>query len=1176
VRTPEQVLGDRLGTCLDLAVLYAAILEHMGLHPLVVLQRAHAFVGVWLVDGLAPESTIGPAVELRKRCDLRGLDVIECTACCVSSNQSFEAAEKTARARLDDDEAFEIAIDVAAARHQGIGPLPPRTMAFEAGESRPAAVPPPMPATSAGGPSTGVEEAAAPDADATPTRDDRPRDRLEHWKGKLLDLTMFNRLLNFRATKKTIALCDHDIAALEDRIQQRGRLRIHSRPSIGQPGDPRDLELAEQRTGVDVMAEFLAAELHAGRLRADHEQEDLDDRLVQIYRHARTTLEESGANTLYLAVGFLRWFETPQSEKPRRAPLLLLPLVIERTSVQEGFRLVLDDAEPRINQTLLKMLERDFELEVALDAPPEDERGVDVEAVLDIFRAAVLAMPRWEVESRAHVGFFSFTKYLMWLDLAARDDLLQSSVLRHLIETPGATFEQDVPELARDELDDLDPSEVFCPKDADSSQLAAVLGGAAGRTFVLEGPPGTGKSQTITNLIAQTLANGKRVLFVAEKRAALEVVQRRLDSVGLGAFCLELHSSKSGAKAVLEQLRRPLELGAVREPRTWQRLAGELQEQRLRLNRYVLSIHNRREHGFSVFTAVSKLVHLRDARRVPMPDLSGGTRDDVAAARRAIEELTAAAMQLGVPREEAWWGVRRTDWSPALLRDVVPTAERLGRAAAAFGAAATAVMAAFAMDSVIEAPGASRDQLELLLELADLFRAPSLPPSVLLRQTAWRPTDEALTALVVTGRRRDELWAPLHERWQRELLTLDLDRLGAAHRRWAGAFFPLRWWFLRGARRELISAANGRLGRATAVRDDLERALLVREEQRGLEAEAEAAALLGAAWNDGLADWDRIDAWLEWVRSARRLAMQMVPGSLQPAPEVLAGLARQLDGLAEGADVLPQELAALQAAHDEYTAALNAVAAQLTLDSDQAFGDGGAPGHSNAIEARVGRWLDAVPRLREQCAYARAAEAAIENGAEPLVLEHATGELRTDEVRAAFERTFLESWLDGVHAVEPNLAMFRGSDHERTVEQFAKLDRRAISVAAQVITARLAAGLPRLRDTQAASSELGILERELKKQPGARACASISSCSTRRRRFRCGMPPLPSAAATRSLSSATVGSCRRRRSSSASIRVTTSRTTSFRRISRACSTNAAQRVCRGCISTGTTAVGTSR
>lgn len=1092
VRPPEQVLGDRLGTCLDLALLFAGLLEHVGLHPVLVLQKAHAFVGVFSHADTTSDITFGPAVELRKFTDARGLFVSEATLVCASGPATFENAERAARAHLDDDEAFVVAIDVAAARRHGIAPLPPRVSAYRAGEPFVA------PTLERGVGEAGAARRAAvpardPEPESAPAVDRGPKDRLEHWKSRLLDLTMFNRLLNFRETRKTIRLCDHDLQALDHRMHTRGRLRIHPRPDLGQDDDPRDLQLSEQRTGVDVRAEFLAGELAGGRLRAEHEPDDLDARLVEIFRHARTTLEESGANTLYLAVGFLRWFETPESTKERRAPLLLLPLLIERTSVQEGFRLTLDDAEPRINRTLLQLLERDFQLEVRLDDVPETDDGVDVEAVLDAFRGVALGMPRWEVELTAQIGFFSFTKYLMWLDLSDRDGLLRSPVLQHLVENPGGALAQEVPETPRDELDDLDPATVYCPKDADSSQLAAVVAGAAGRTFVLEGPPGTGKSQTITNLISQALANEKRVLFVAEKRAALEVVQRRLDSVGLGAFCLELHSSKSGSKAVLEQLRRPLDLAVRREPRGWAALVEELGRERDRLNGYVRAIHLRREHGFSLYWAIGQLVGLRDAPRIAMPELLDGAPADIVSARRAVSELVSAASRLGVPIEEPWWGVRRTDWSHALLRDVVPVAERLQRAALAYETAVADVVDMFALDRVVgggpDGAGPSRDQLELLRELAERFTAALLPTAAMLRAPDWPRLAAELREVCAIATRRQKLWAPLAERWSLDLVRrpdLDLPALAVRYRRWADTMFLLRWWHLRAAKRQLLPLATAGFGRPLEVRADLERAVSVQQEHARLVERWDVTDVLEPRFRSRAeADWESLEpvaAQVDWVDDVRRLVLKLETDALQPDAAVLAALADQLDALRGGAEVLTRRLGALRTTRDEFEAALGAAQSMLALDHDEAFGPSDAPGHVGNVVARTRRWLADVPQLREQCAYARAVAAMTEFGAAPLAAAHSVGELPAEDLEPAFERTFLEAWLDRIHAQHPDLAMFRGSDHERTVREFRELDRRAIEMAAEVVVARLASRLPRLRDTTVSSSELGILEREIKKQ----------------------------------------------------------------------------------------------
>jgi len=894
---------------------------------------------------------------------------------------------------------------------------------------------------------------------------------------------MFNRLLNFVETKKTVRLSGHDLGAIEDRLQAGGKLRLHGRPAVGSEGDPRDLELEEQRTGTDVMAEFLSEELRASRWRCDLDEDQLSVRLIEIFRHARTSIEESGANTLYLGLGFLRWYESESSERPRRAPLLLIPIVIERLSLQEGFRFEMDDAEVRVNTTLLQLLERDFDLSVPVGDPlPEDERGVDVEQVLDVFRRKALTMPRWEVEDVAHIGFFSFTKYLMWLDLKRRDELLESAVLRHLVEAPGAALPQRAGAFPPEELDDLDPREVFCPKDADSSQLSAVMAGSAGRSFVLEGPPGTGKSQTITNLIAQSLASGKRVLFVAEKQAALEVVHKRLSEVGLGPFCLELHSTKSGPKAVLEQLRATLELGYRRAPDEWLEVADDLQRERASLNALVDALHRRREHGWSVHMAMAALMELRDASLVPLDELLACAPEVVVRAREAVAGLAVTAASLGVPKEGPWWGVQRGDWTPAVTREARPLAERLGAAADRAAAAARSVAAALSLEETFGELGPSEEQLQVLLELLRALRAPSLPPAAWLQLSDWRAFERDLERAVAVGRRRDALWGELSARWRRDLLGLDLGPIAASYRLHAESFFLLRWWRLRGPNRALAAVSTGALPAVQVTREDLEQALRVRDEERELRACAVAAEVLGADWRDGLADWATLETWLEQVRALRRLVLRLVPGSLEPEPALLGALAAQLTARADGVEPLGAAGAELERACDELAAARSRVEAHLQLDPVRAFGVDVEPGHLRRVAARVDRWLQHEAGLRDHCAYRRAAAAAEEAHLTPLVDLHADGALAASALRASFERSVYEGWLDLVHVAEPALARFRGQDHEAAIARFARLDRRAIELGAEVIVARLAAQLPRLRDTQVASSELGTLLREIKKQ----------------------------------------------------------------------------------------------
>ena len=162
-----------------------------------------------------------------------------------------------------------------------------------------------------------------------------------------------------------------------------------------------------------------------------------------------------------------------------------------------------------------------------------------------------------------------------------------------------------LPDISASQLDsEVRPADMAVPTSADSSQLAAIYLASKGESFVLHGPPGTGKSQTITNLIANALYNGKSVLFVAEKMAALSVVQKRLAKIGLDPFCLELHSNKAQKRAVLSQLEKTFEVGHIKAPAEYQAQAKRVHELRCSLNEVITELHKPRTCGVSVYHCV--------------------------------------------------------------------------------------------------------------------------------------------------------------------------------------------------------------------------------------------------------------------------------------------------------------------------------------------------------------------------------------------------------------------------------------------------------------------------------------------------------------------------------------------------------------------------------------------
>ena len=335
-------------------------------------------------------------------------------------------------------------------------------------------------------------------------------------------------------------------------------------------------------------------------LQTVHEAEELQKRLFYINQQSKSVLEEQGYNILYLALGFLEWTETNEPRVKRKAPLILIPVALERKKVRGSFKLVWtgEDIIPNISLQE-KLLEQGIEL-------PDFEMPEQKEGIYHYFESVVEAIEpkkNWNVIYDIYLNFFSFTKFVMYKDLDPESwgglSITENTIIRSLFDH---TEDLNRPEFHEEDVDKkLRSDDVYHVVDADSSQIAVIEESKSGKNMVVEGPPGTGKSQTIVNLISELIANDKTVLFVSEKMAALEVVKDRLDSIGLGEFCLELHSHKSNKKNVLKGLERSI-YSHKETIRPMDEEFDELERLKMELNQYNHVLHTPLgKSGFSPF-----------------------------------------------------------------------------------------------------------------------------------------------------------------------------------------------------------------------------------------------------------------------------------------------------------------------------------------------------------------------------------------------------------------------------------------------------------------------------------------------------------------------------------------------------------------------------------------------
>lgn len=466
-------------------------------------------------------------------------------------------------------------------------------------------------------------------------------------RSKLLDLTRRNRLLNYKESARSIRVIDElpdevfRILVNDEKEMQFLPLK-GDRPNQEQPlpeqmtltgvaericdecGAP--MEFVEARTGTELLCSrrpkcknkvimidgwpgpteqepvvgsdlprptVTIAARHADTyLQTPFGDTVLERRCKKLLQESRTAIEETGSNLLYLAIGFLEWYEADDSAELNRAPLILVPMRIDRSRINltsncYTYVISYTGEDIETNLSLAEKLNVDFDLILPTldDNLPED--------YLKSVATTVARRPRWRVAREMVLGLFSFAKLLMYKDLdPARwpETLSPADHPNISCILGGRCNEASNEELPYGEEYDIDRDSraIALPliTDADSSQTSVIIDAIHNReNLVVEGPPGTGKSQTITNLIAAALSQRLSVLFVAEKKAALEVVRSRLDHAGLGDFCLELHSHKTQKGQLHADIGRRLKK-SFPDARTLDLELGDLARERDRLMAY--------------------------------------------------------------------------------------------------------------------------------------------------------------------------------------------------------------------------------------------------------------------------------------------------------------------------------------------------------------------------------------------------------------------------------------------------------------------------------------------------------------------------------------------------------------------------------------------------------------
>lgn len=916
---------------------------------------------------------------------------------------------------------------------------------------------------------------------------------IDNWKRKLLDLSKRNRLLNFRTAKvSTVTMVDEQPAEVFRQLfllEKAMRFRPSPdavRKEASLPGPALTVETADEEEDTSFSIDYVPYE--TSRLDTRHTDdvlqtastpEALDRSLRRIDEQARTTIEEQGVNTLFLTLGMLQYTEARDSEEVFRAPLVLLPVELDRKSAKSGYTIRAADDDPIVNPALAEYLRRSHgitlpDLPDLADIPTD----YDLQRLLTSVLEAIAGRIGWTVKTDIHLGLFAFQKFVMYKDLEMNGQAFgQHRLVRQLVTRAGEAVRSLPDDVRSMELDqDYPPERTFQVVDADSSQLRAVAAAARGYDLVLEGPPGTGKSQTITNLVAQALAGGKSVLFVAEKMAALQVVHSRLVSAGLGEFCLELHSGKANKRLVMKELAEALD-ASVQRPRVPETSAGRLGAVRRELKEYVEALHTPYGAlGISPYRGYGELARVIDASKIrytgPAEEVA---REELGDAVRALHDLAEAAREIGDPAVHPWRDSGRTLYTEATLDEADRLLAELSRRAAETVRIASEVESGFGLPPVrtfadVEAAGAVA---------AVLSRSPGAPLDV-VRSDAWNAPPSPAQEIIRRGRELTRLKKHVFLRFQDSVTEREhAADIAYVEKKSEGLFSWLalldgRYRAIR--RRWLAYRRPEYQGSLLEQAEEMKRVdALLRERSALAGRSAEAAQLFGAVWQGEESSWDALDTYVRWVVEFRSVCVahglreRALEAASRARPDVSA--VESLRAAASGMQATLAELRAHVQWPDEY----------LGRESLQGIADRAAAMREGLHLAP--RWA-AFEQARARVASGRAAE---------VLGTGMSGEIPFAGLPAAFLRAFYQRWLNSVVERRAPLRAFHTLAHEQRVEEFRRLDEKVLvenrvalvsqlrdSAQARLRIPEVGAGMPFLRREMARQRAHSPLRRTLR------------------------------------------------------------------------------------------------
>lgn len=904
---------------------------------------------------------------------------------------------------------------------------------------------------------------------------------LELLRQNLLDLSLRNNLINYRVSKSQTLLIIYEhpreiynISVLQEKPMK--FLAAKNQDSSTLKSDSEAVDNVDIKWAPIINEDEEPENYFDNYLNTPYEPEELEKRLFYIANKANSVFEEQGYPVLYLALGFLNWTESQDSNIVHKAPLILVPVELKRPGVGRKFTLQWTGDDIFTSITLqAKLAEQGVELpEFEM---PDEKTGIDIyfQSVVD----AISEKKDWKVLSEISVDFFNFKKFVMYKDLdtaAWPGDLSPANhPLMEQIFNPKSD-PRNLQSFSENDVDiKLSAKNTYHIMDADSSQIAVIENVKAGKNLVVEGPPGTGKSQTIANTIAELLVQGKSVLFVSEKMAALQVVKTRIDNTDLGDLCLEIHSNKAKKKEVLSELERTLNRPAIKPVNIDQDI-NKLEQLKSELNEYARALHEPiGKRGISLYNlyGLREEVRLyftkinRSMPRIEFPDPDKWDNNQWDKAISTLEKLAELLPSINTVLYNPWRGCEPGD----LLHSDIEEFNKL-----IDEALKSATDLEFLIKKMVNLTGAeaplSGSQLIPLIEAAKIIVSMPQIDEDVLKNPEWDSPNSEAEELISKLRKYQEINSNIQEKFKSSILEFDISSFKSLSSNFLRFLNPKYKNTKRGIQSCYISKPPSD---DTKILEDLNyisELKLITENLKSLQSKGKK--FFGIYWNNEKTDPRLLEDLSKEIISFRKYVVKGILS--ENTCEIINEGSKKED--------LSLAINKIQQINAKFADQQNSLFKLINPDFETVFGKSFDDVTFEYLKNKFNLWKYEKSSLITWGHFTNHKNQCLHTVASPLIHLIENDEIIAEDLVCAFKGNYVDSLMRIIFREKKFLPEFVKELQDNKINKFKELDKRVIFLNRQRIAYEAYCHRPNLSSGASKDSEAGILLKEFTRKRG--------------------------------------------------------------------------------------------